>query len=79
MATNNQRILAWARILTGHDNRAITFTQPTTPEWENALSDVNRFIELYPGHHPEAYNLSAWIHHNLGNDEAAERDLRLAR
>ena len=49
------------------------------PDWENALVDIDRHIELFPDHDPEAYRLRALIHDNLGNHEAAERDRQLAR
>ena len=40
---------------------------------------MDRDIELFEGHDSEAYRLRAWIHENLGDHEAAERDRRLAR
>lgn len=40
---------------------------------------MNRHIELFPSHDPEAYKLRAWIHDKLGNYEEAERDRQLAR
>ena len=64
---------------TGYGHRAIAFTQLPTPDWQNALTDMDRHIELFPGHDPEAYKMRAWIHDNLGNQEEAERDRRLAR
>ena len=63
----------------GYGHRAVTLTQLPTPEWEKALADMDRHIELFPSHDPEAYKLRAWIHHNLGNHEEAERDRQLAR
>ena len=57
----------------------IPLTQPPTPEWSSAPTDVNRFIDLYPGHDREAYIMRAWIHNNLGNYEATERYRQLAR
>ena len=63
----------------GYGHRAIALTQLPTPDWENALADMDRHTQLFPGHDPEAYKLSAWIHDSLGNYEAAERDRQLAR
>ena len=63
----------------GYGHRAIAYTQPPTPEWDHALSDMDPHIELFEGHDPEAYRMRAWIHDNLGNHEAAERDRRLVR
>ena len=63
----------------GYGHRAIALTQLPTPDWENALADMNRHIELFQGHDPEAYKLRAWIHENLGNRDEAERDRQLAR
>ena len=56
-----------------YSHRAIALTRLPTPDWENALADMNRHIELFPRHDPEAYDLRAWIHDNLGNHEEAER------
>ncbi len=63
----------------GYGHRAIALTQLPTPDWENALADMDRHIELFPRHDPEAYDLRAWVHDNLGNHEAAEQDRKLAR
>ena len=60
----------------GYGHRAIALTQLPTPNWQEALADMDRHIKLFPGHDPEAYDLRAWIHDNLGNHEAAERDRR---
>ena len=57
----------------------MALTQLPTPNWQQALADMNRRIELFPSHDPEAYRLRAWIHENLGNQDEAERDRRLAR
>ena len=59
--------------------RAHAHTIAPTPDWQNALVDINSHIELFPGHDPGAYKLRAWIHENLGNDTEAERDRRLAQ
>ena len=48
--------------------------QLRTPDWHNALAEMDRHIELFPGHDPEAYRLRALIHDNLGNHEKADRD-----
>ena len=45
----------------------ITLTQLPTPVWEKALSDTDRYIELFPRHDPEVYKLRGWIHDNLGS------------
>ena len=63
----------------GYGHRAVALTQLPTPDWQNALVDINRHIELFPRHDPEAYRLRALIHDNLGNDHEAERDRELAR
>ena len=63
----------------GYGHRAIALTQLPTPDWENALADMDRHIELFPGHDPEAYDLRALIHDNLDNHEEAERERQLAR
>ena len=63
----------------GYGHRAIARTQLQTPDWENALVDINRHIELFPGHNHEAYRLRALINDNLGNHDAAKRDRELAR
>ena len=63
----------------GYGHRATALTQLPTAEWEKALADMDRHIELYPSRDPEAYKMRAWIHENLGNHEKAERDRRLAR
>ena len=63
----------------GYGHHAIVLTQLPTPDWENALVNINRHIELFPHHDPEAYKLRAWIHDNLGNHEAPERDRQLAQ
>ena len=39
---------------------------------------MNRHIELFGGHDPEAYRFRASIHENLGNHAEANRDRRLA-
>ena len=61
----------------GYGHRAIALTQLPTPDWESALADMDRHIELFPRHDPEAYDLRAWIHDNLGNHEEAERVSRV--
>ena len=63
----------------GYGHRAIAYTQLPTPEWGKALADMNRHIELFEGHDTEAYRMRAWIHENLGNHDAAERDQLLAQ
>ena len=63
----------------GYGHRVIALTQLPTPDWENALADMDRHIELFPSHDPDAYDVRAWIHDNLGNHEEAERDRKLAR
>ncbi len=63
----------------GYDHRAIALTQLPRPDWERALADMDRHIELFPHHDPEAYDLRALIHDNLGNHEEAEQDRQLAR
>ena len=42
-------------------------------------SNMNRHIELFPSHDPEAYRLRAWIHDNLGNHAEDDRDRRMAQ
>ena len=61
----------------GYSHRAIALTQLPTPDWQGALADMDRHIELFPSHDPEAYDLRAWIHDNLGNHEDATRDRQL--
>ena len=63
----------------GYGHRAIALTQLPTPDWQQALADMNRHIELFGGHDSEAFRLRAWIHENLGNHEAAEMDRHLVR
>ena len=63
----------------GYGHYAIALTQLPTPDWENALADMDRHIELFPSHDPEAYRLRAWINDNLGTHKEAERDRQLAR
>ena len=58
----------------GYGYRAIALTQLPTPDWQGALADMDRHIELFKGRDPEAYRLRAWIHENLGNHEEAERN-----
>ena len=62
-----------------YGHRAAAYSQLSTPEWGNALGDMDRHIELFEGHDPEAYRMRAWIHDNLGNHEEAERNRRSAR
>ena len=62
----------------GYTHLAVAYTQLPTPDWENALTDMNQHIVLFPGHDPEAYKMRAWIHDNLGNHEEAERNRQLA-
>ena len=62
----------------GYGHRAIALTQLPTPDWEQALADMNRHIELFGGHDPEAYRFRASIHENLGNHAEAERDRQMA-
>ena len=57
----------------------LVMAQLPKPKWEKALADVDRFIELYPGHDPEAYRLRAWIHDYMGNHEEAKRDRQQAK
>ena len=45
-----------------YGHRAIALTQLPTPDWENALADMDRHIELFTSHNPEAYDLRARIH-----------------
>ena len=40
---------------------------------------MDRHIELFQGRDREAFKMRAWIHDNLGNNEEAEPDRRLAR
>ena len=49
-----------------YGHRALALSQLPTPDWENALADMDRHIELLPSHDPEAYRLRAWINDNLG-------------
>ena len=63
----------------GYGHQAVELTQLPTPEWEKARTDMDRHIELFPGHDAGAYKMRAWIHDNLGNRDEAERDRRLAR
>ena len=58
---------------------AVAYTQLPTPDWERALADMDRHIELFRGRDSEAYKMRAWIHDSLGNHEAAEQDRQLAR
>ena len=53
-------------------------TQLPTPDCQQALTDMDRHIEPFPSHDPEAYRLRAWIHENLGNHAEADRDRKLA-
>ena len=48
------------------------------PDWLQALADMNRRIELFPRHDPEAYQVRASIHENLGNHTEADRDRQMA-
>lgn len=63
----------------GYGLRAIALTQLPTPDWQQALTDMNRHIELFSSHDPEAYRLRVWIHENLGNHGEAQRDRQLAQ
>ncbi len=58
----------------GYGHRAVALTELPTPDWQQSLNDMNRHIELFAGCDPEAYRSRAWIHQNLGNHGAAERD-----
>ena len=40
---------------------------------------MDRHIELFPSHDPEACRLRAWINDNLGTHNEAEPDRQLAR
>ena len=62
----------------GYAHRAVAYTRLPTPGWGKALADMDRHIDLFEAHDPEAYRMRPWIHKNLGNHEAAERDRRLA-
>ena len=63
----------------GYAHRAVAYTRLPTPEWDKALADMDRHIELFEGHDPEAYRMRAWTHENIGNDEEAKQNRRLAR
>ena len=43
----------------GYGHRAIALTQLPILEWEKALADMDRHIDLFPSHDPEAYKLRA--------------------
>ena len=62
----------------GYGHRAIAYTLLPTPDWHAALADMDQSISLHPQHDSEAYNFRAWIHENLGDHAAAERDRQLA-
>ena len=62
----------------GYGHRAVGYTLLPTPDWQAALEDMDRSIPLHPQHDSEAYKMRAWIHDNLGNHAAAERDRQLA-
>ncbi len=62
----------------GYGHRAVALTQLPNPDWKQALSDMNRHLEFFGGHDPEAYRFRAWIHENLGNPAEANRDRRMA-
>ena len=61
----------------GYGDRAVASTQLPTPDWQQALADMNRHIELFAKHDPESYWFRAWIHENLGNHGEANRDRRM--
>lgn len=43
----------------GYGHRALALTQLQTPDWQNDLADMDRHIELFPRHDPEADDLLA--------------------
>ena len=62
-----------------HGHRADAHTLLPTPDWQAALADMDQSIPLHPQHNSEAYRFRAWIHENLGNHAAAERDRQSAQ
>ena len=62
----------------GYGHRAVTLTELLTPDWQQALADMNRHIELFAGRDPEACRSWAGIHGNLGYYAEVERDYRMA-
>ena len=63
----------------GYAHRAVSYSLLPTPDWVRALSDMNRHIELFPGHDPAAHHFRALVHDQLGNQAEAHRDRQLAR
>ena len=63
----------------GYGHRAIAYTLLSNPDWHAALADMDQSIPLHPQHDSEAYKFRAWIHENLGNHAAAERDRQSAQ
>ena len=61
-----------------YTHRAVANTLLPIPDWHAALADMDQSISLHPQHDSEAYMFRAWIHENLGNHAAAERDRQLA-
>ena len=64
---------------TGYGHRAMAYAPLLVPDWQIPLADMNRHIELFTGHNPEAYRLRPLIHDNLGNHAEAEQSRRLPR
>ena len=62
----------------GYGHRAVALAELPTPDWQHALADMDRHIELLEGRDPEAYRFRASIHENLGNRAEAERDRQMA-
>ena len=62
----------------GYGHRAVAYTLLPTPNWQAALEDMDTSILLHPQHDSEDYKMRAWIHDNLGNQDAAERDRQRA-
>ena len=60
-------------------HRAVANTLLPIPDWHAALADMDQSISLHPQHDSDDYKFRAWIHENLGNHSAAERDRQSAQ
>ena len=60
-------------------HRAVANTFLPIPDWHAAMADMDQSISLHPQHDSDGYKFRAWIHENLGNHSAAERDRQSAQ
>ena len=63
----------------GYGHRSVALTILPTPDWYDALADLDRSIERHPKRDPVTYGFRAWINEQLGDYAQAQRDRQMAK